>query len=373
MKKYSFYVCLEGLNFDRLFKSLNKHNIKVYDCDRPNYKTCCIGINFFDYFKAKKLKLFKQFKVTVKRTHNIGFLTNNFLKNIGFYVGALVALILTIIVSKTTLKINVLGLENITEQEIVKALSEIDVKTWQINKKSNEEIEQYLKENNSKISLVSVVKKGTNLIVNVKEKITKSEDVFSPICATYNMVINSIEVSQGVSHVKAGDVVKKGDILVSPKQILTNGKITQLKPFAKIDATVWITGNVEFKTEDVKYVKTGKKVVWSNYELNGKQLFSSTPQVKFENYEKSVYNNYVFKNMFLPIKLNRTIFYETKAETIKQNFEDNKTKLIEQSKTLAYSKLPKGLSVQSENTTISENKGNYYITTYLQISYKIEG
>ncbi len=373
MKGYSYYISLEGLNLNRLFSSFNKHGIKVFDCSRPNYKTCEFGIKFLDYFKAKKLNLFKNFKLKIKRTFNLGFFVNNLIKNMGLYIGVIVATLICLIVSKTTLKINVLGIENIPEAEIIKSLNNFNVKTWQINTKSNEEIEKYLKQNNENISLVSVVKKGTNLIVNIKEKIEKQSTDISPICAEYNMVINSIEVGQGVSHVSVGDVVKKGDILVSPKQVLTNGEITKLKPLAKIDATVWITGNVEFKTKDVKYVKTGKKLVWSSYEFGGVQLFSSTPQLKFENYEKSVYNDYVFKNMFLPIKLNRTIFYETKAETITKNFEDNKAELIKQSVKLAYSKLPKGLNVANENTIISESNGNYYVTTYLQVNFKIEG
>ena len=77
--------------------------------------------------------------------------------------------------------------------------------------------------------------------------------------------------------------------------------------------------------------------------------------------------------MFLPVKLHRIVFYETKAETINKNFEDYKSELIKQSANLAYSKLPKGLTVVSEETKISELETKCYVTTYLQVNYVLEG
>lgn len=373
MKKYSFYISLEGLNFDRLFNNLKNQKIKIYDYSRPNYKTCKFGLKFNDFYKIKKLKLFNGYKFSIIREYNLGFLVNNLIKNMGLYVGGLLSFIFIIIMSKTTLKINVLGIETIAEKEIISLLGSMGVSTGKINTASNETIEQYIKQNNEKVSLVSVIKKGTNLIVNIKEKISKDESEILPIYAPYNLVVKSISVTQGIACVEVGDVVKKGEILVDVKKILTNGVETLLKPIANIETTVWISGSINYKTEEIINKKTGKKVVWSYYDWNGSKLFSSTPQVKFENYEKSVYNDYVFKNMFLPIKINKTIFYELKQETIKRNFEDNREKLILQSKELARSKMPKGYDILNENTIISNAEKEVIITTYLQINYTIKG
>ena len=372
MKKYSYCVCLHGLNFDRLFKSFENNNITIYNISRADYKTCEFCLGFADYLKAKKLKLFKNFKVSIKKAYNLGFFIDNLLKNVGLYVGILISIIFCLIVSNITLKIDVLGVEQLLKNEIVEQLENINVKTGKINTISNEEIEQYLKQNNSKISLVSVAKKGTNLIVNIKEKVT-IDSVVSPICASYNMVVDNIVVSQGVAKVKSGDIVKKGQVLVEPQIVFTNGVKTELQPIAKINAKAWIVGCVEFKEEEILFKRTGKKVVWSNYELSGNKIFSSTPQVKFENYEKIEYNNYVFNNLFLPIKLNRTTFYETKKDTITKNFDEVKNDLINQSREIAFNKLPGGVNVESENTIVSKVGKTYYVTTYLQINLQIEG
>lgn len=371
--QYSFYLKVEGLNIDRLLKNITDKNIKLYNLNRENYKTCLFGLNFKNYYIIKKYNLLKPYKVTIVKARGFAFLVNSFLRNFGLYFGAVFAGLVMFFVGQTTLKINILGLENISELEVVKLLNDIGVKTGKINNKSNEEIEQHLKQSDNRISLVSVSQNGTNLIINIKEKILKSEDVVSPICAEYNMVINSISVLQGVAKVKAGDVVKKGDVLVEPKIILTNGEATSLKPVANIDSTVWITGQVVFKTEDIIYEKTGKKQVISSYNFLGLQLFTAYSKVKFENYEKTVYNNYVFKNMFLPLKLNKTIYYETIKKTVNYNFDDYKEQLIMQSRNIAYNKLPKLLKVENETVNISQNGNLFYVTTYLQTNLKIEG
>lgn len=372
MKKYSYVLKIEGLNFDRFFNELKKNNIRLFNIKKPNYKTCEFGVSFFNYYKIKKLNLLKNYKTTILKTYNIGFLVGNFFKNIGLYLGGIFAFLTILLISKTTLTINILGTTNINKEDVVNLLKEIDVKTWKINTTPNETIEQYIKQNLNDVSLVSVAKKGTNLIINIKEKI-KVLDVVSPICAEYNMIITSISVGQGVAKVKVGDIVKKGDVLVEPKTILTNGEVTELKPIAEIQGDAFITGDIEFKTEEEIFKKTGKKVVWSNYEFNGVKLFSNSPHVKFENYEKSVYNEYIFKNFFLPIKLNRTVFYETEKEIITRNFEENKDNLIKQSKELAYSKLPQNAQVLSEETIISNSNKTYFVNTYLKIKVEIKG
>ena len=39
-------------------------------------------------------------------------------------------------------------------------------------------------------------------------------------------------------------------------------------------------------------------------------------RIQFEKYEKKVYNEYVFENMFLPIKLNREIYTEIEEKVV---------------------------------------------------------
>ena len=86
-----------------------------------------------------------------------------------------------------------------------------------------------------------------------------------------------------------------------------------------------------------------------------------------------MYNDYVFNDMFLPIKLYKETYIEVEEKVVSKNFEDYKEGLIEKSKELAYSKLAKGVIVENETTKISQINSIYYVSTYLQINIKIEG
>ncbi len=167
MKKYSYYISIEGLNFHRLFESFVKQEIKIYNLKRPNYKTAMFGMNYFDFLKAQKLKLFIPYKMQIYKRHNLAYVLNNLFKNCGLYVGAIISAIVLFFISSMTLKIDILGLEQISSQEVIQLLDEINVKSGKINKVSNEDIEQRLKKSSDKISLVSVINKGTNIIINI--------------------------------------------------------------------------------------------------------------------------------------------------------------------------------------------------------------
>lgn len=372
MRRYSYVIRLEGLNFDRLFKQFDIYSITIHNLNRINYKVYELSLSYNDYNKAKKFNLFSPYIVNIVKSYNVGFWIENFLKNIGLYIGVIVSILLCIIISSYTLKIDIIGANNIPKTEILSSLKEIGVSTNKINKTENNVIEQHLKKSFEDISLVSVIKKGTNLIVNVKEK-ELVEQNYSPICAPNNLLIERIDVSQGIQKVKEGDIVKKGDVLVEPSIMSSEGKTVYLKPIAQIVAKSWVVGVVEFDEEEKVYNKTGRKVVNSHYEIMGVKIFSKTTNVKFENYEKKVYNDYVFKNMFLPVKLNQIIYYETKESVVKKSFEDNKNYLIEQSKNEAYKKLPNGVTVEGCEIVISKSGKKYFVTTYLQINITIEG
>lgn len=372
MSKANYDIRIEGLNFDRLFREFNRLNITLFNVFKPSYKVMEFSLSALDYSKFKKLPILKNYKLEVFGRHGIPKLFNGIFKHLSLSIVSIICLILFIIFSNFTFKIDVLGLETISKQEIITLLTNFNVKTNQINNKSNEEIEKYLKQNNDKISLVSVIKKGTNLVVNIKEKIDNVTDT-SPITAPYNMQITKLNVKQGSTNFKVGDIVKKGDVIVSSRSILSNGEIVDLSPIAEVEGETWINGTVEFETTKTNLVRTGKKQTFSYFEILGNKLFFKTPTVKFEKFDKVVYNDYVFKNWFVPLNYVKTIFYELKEETITQNFEENKESLILKSVELAKSNLPSGNTAVDENTVINKVDNKYFITTYLKINLVLWG
>ncbi len=366
MLKINYNITCVGLNFDRLLREFYKLNITIYNLDYKNYKTINFSLGFIDYLKLKKIKLLNNYKIEITKQYGLVKLCAAMLKHLALVITGLLCVIICFIFSNYTFKINVLGIQSISESEILEQLSSFNVKTNQINNKTNQQIEQYLKQVNNKISLVSVVHKGTNLIVNIKEKI-QSNTLNNVITAPYNMEITKLNVKQGSTNYKVGDIVKKGETIVDGKTILSNGEVVNLQPIADVEGVSWVGGTVKFESVKQQLVRTGKSKSFTHFELFGKKLFYKTHNVKFEKFEKVVYNDCVFKNWILPINYTKTTYFELKEQTVTSSFDENKQDLINASKTEAYKNLPTGKTVQEENVVINKIDDTYFVSTYLKI------
>lgn len=361
----TFELQVEGLNVEKLLNAIADSGITISQVERVTYKKLTFLISHKDYEKACRLKLFSGF--TIHKNQEFGFraFVNHFLRHIGVYVGTVAGVLCFVVLSQFTFNINIMGTDKINKQEILQELKNLGIETGKINRISKD-LEQTLKSKFEDISLISVVQKGTNLIINIKEKIDNGEDELSAIIAPANLVITKMDVKQGIAIKKVGDVVRIGEEIVLPYMLNSSGVQVPCDPIASIECDVWYSGKVEFDTEKIEYIKTGKKIVNSYYEMFGAKFFETKKDVPFEKYEDVVYNDYVFNNFFLPVKMVKTTYYELKEKRVMQNYEKNKDKLEKESKSLAYKNLPAGLEVVEENLVTSTVGTKYIICTYLK-------
>nr|MBE6545502.1 hypothetical protein [Oscillospiraceae bacterium] len=139
--------------------------------------------------------------------------------------GALIAtlalcLVLTAVLSSLVWDVRVEGNEKIPDSEIVCALSEcgFSVGDFWISRDLGV-IEAKFLSTNDGISWINVNRRGTVAYVSVIEKDAEKEEekenvLYSNIVASADCVIEEITVKKGIAMVRAGDAVKKGDILI---------------------------------------------------------------------------------------------------------------------------------------------------------------
>ena len=368
MLKNRYEVKLEGLNLDRLLDKIRLENIPIYNVKRNSYKELIFSIDMKNYQKLFALPEMKQYTVETKAEKGIPKLKKRFVARLGLFIGTLVAVALIVVSQMFTFDIQITGLEEISEEEIVAVLKESGVKIGGINKSKVEDLEKSLMSNVDKISMVSVSKQGTTILVNVKEK-TLLDVSYTPIYADTNMIISSIVVYGGTAMVKEGDVVKAGDMLVDC-YVTINGERVECEPRAEIYADVWVTGRVTFSEHEEKLQRTGKKQVIRNYEIFSKQLFSNNKGIKFEKYEVEESEKFIFNGWFLPLKSKQKVYYELESVTIDREFEPEREKMLAESRVLAYN--------QIGNETVIEESGNvskigdiYYIQTFLKLNKRV--
>ena len=117
---------------------------------------------------------------------------------------------------------------------------------------------------------------------------------------------------------RSGDIVFKGETLVEPYQII-NGEKIDIVPCAEISCEVILSEKYEFFETETKTVKTGKsKVVSTNYMLGKIKLFGKTYKNNFGTFEIKEYSKEI-SNYFLPIRMTKTIAYETKTVEVEKD------------------------------------------------------
>jgi len=350
---------------------MNLNNIQLFDIKRVAYNELILSINQFDYVKFINLVKPLNYKIENLRCGGVGLIKQLFIKRMGVCIGIIISILLFIIVNKFTFNFTILGLENISRDNIIEEINKFGVKKFKINKFNNVELEQYLTERIDEISLVSVKKKGTTLIINIKEKLPEITEEFVPIYSDYNFVIDSINVYSGTSKYKVGDIIKKGDVIVEP-YIISNDQKIMCKPVAEITGKAYFTSSVEFEEKCVELQRSGNSlIIESCYEIRGKKFLKSSKNNKFDKFEMETKSVSAFNNFFLPIKVNKTIAYELKEVEVIRSFDENKEYLEKQALQIAKSKLNNNLNIDEEKIIITKTENKYYVNCYICCIIKI--
>ncbi len=134
----------------------------------------------------------------------------------------LISLLFLLVSSSLVWDIRVEGNENVPDAKIIEELEESGFSVGDIFGLANRsEIEHVFLKNNPEISWININRRGTVAYItviennNIHEEQEPSHIGYSNVVAACDSVIEEITVKKGYAMVKAGDSVKKGDILIS--------------------------------------------------------------------------------------------------------------------------------------------------------------
>lgn len=361
---------LKGLNFKKFLNLLKKENIEVF-----NFKKCEYNI-FYVTISTENEKQF--LKITSKLNYIVQseahtpflFVKNTAKRNLAF-VFAIIFLCLSFVYAcNFVFKIEIYGLQTVTEQEVISVLNKNNYQSFKTKSKYDlKNIELVLKNNIQQISFASAVIKGNTLIINIDEKINNDNLVYDyqPIVAPYDCIIESINLKSGTAVVQKGQSVKKGENIILPYINYKDG--TQLKVEADADIVCYIelshtTEYLENHTENVRSGKTQTQRILSLFNVD----FSKIQSSKYSNYETVITENFIFKNLCLPIKSKTVTYYELIEKSVFVPFETVKQNIIEQNKKILYNNLVnlKTKEEMTAYTSINYKDNVYFVTTYLK-------
>ncbi len=184
-------------------------------------------------------------------------------KRYGIYVGAALFFLTVYASTMFVWRIDVVGNENVTREDIILLLSENGVREGSFIPGIDVEYVQHRSIlGGEEIAWLSLNRIGTVFTVEVREKLSSEEKGASSvnIVATLDGQIDSIEVYEGEAVVNVGDSVRKGDLLISG---IVDGNARGLREI-RADGTVIgrVSSNIRveipFETTEKRY--TGKEI-----------------------------------------------------------------------------------------------------------------
>ena len=196
----------------------------------------------------------------------------------GVLIGLFVSTLFFVFSSRLVWDIRISGNEKFSDYEIESALSDLDLHVGsRFGKIDKNAIETEMLSNNKSIAWISVNRRGTVVYVEIieSENIGLTEEQrypFSNIVADRDGVIEEITVESGVATVKVGDVVKKGDILISG--VIENERGVT---FCRASGSVRASGVMDVSAESLAEIteKTPKKhrlrelsIILFNFSIN---------------------------------------------------------------------------------------------------------
>lgn len=360
----------EGLNWEWFQNQVLLLGVTIYNLDRKDYKNITFHLSSKDYKTITKCEKLKNCKLQIIEWSGFQKLKHHFISRLGVCIGILVMIISIISISRITLSFNIYGLENMEKGIVENKLYEFGIRKGKTNNFQNEELEKYLLSSIPNISMVSVMKKGNAICINIKEKKDKIDEIFENLTTPYNIVIKSINVVSGTALYKEGDVVSAGKPIVGAYTII-DGRKTNCKVVATIEAQAWWTNSLKFETKKVVQQRTGKKLSSTQVLWNDKVILGSEKQPKFSMYEFVEENSNITCN-FLPLRINRKTYYETKEIEVLQNFEESKDILLHESRLMAYNKVPTYINITNEEQKIISQNDFIYVNTYLTADVEIK-
>lgn len=372
--KNSVTLFTSGYNLERNLNILCNKNIEFLSIEKINSKVAKIEILPLYENEVQVFLKGKNIEITKKKYNGILKIQKFLLSRFGILIGLFFVFCFFIIASNYVWNIEIFGNETHSSNEIITILNQNGVNLFDaLNDKTNNEIEKIVFDNFDEVSMVSVVKKGTTIIINIKERLQNDEyenSEFSALVANNDGIITNIDLIQGTLLVKVGDVIRAGQDLVAPYIINSSGQQIPMEPKADIYADVWLSGeSIHYDMRNI-VERTGNKVLERRIEFLGKEIFSNEFKIPYEKYEIEKTETYLTENL-IPIKYQLINYYEVINKIIEQSFDEVKTEKIDEAKNLAEIRMKEGEDIKSENHIITTACGKTTVSYIIVVSRKI--
>jgi len=332
-------IIVEGYYIERFINKCGVDGINLCDVERE--KECIMNAQIYtkDFKKIKKIAKITKCRVKIDKKNGLPFLVHRYRRRKIFLILPVILICFFIVISKFIWNIEIVGNKKISKDEILKLVNDNGIKIGMLKSEINtEKVINEMRIKRDDISWIGISIDGTNAKIEIAEAREKpkllDKNEYCNIIADKDGIIDKINVKSGTAQVSEGDVVKKGDILVSG---IMTGKYTGDR---KVHASADIKAKVSYsekkrkkKTQNLKS-QTGSAEKYYQISINNFKINFNKRLSKFENYDtiKNSRKMKILNNFYLPIELTEITNIEMKSEQVVYNAEELKNNTISEIK-----------------------------------------
>jgi len=314
-------VRINNNNFESFLNECKKENIVLTDVknDSKGY-ICTMDFKSFRTIRSVASRAGVRLKIIRKR--GAGYFVRIHKKRYGFYMGAILAVVGFAYLTSCIWVVDVIGNDITPTKEILSVMDDNGIGIGKI--RYGKKISPM--KNNALIELDSlawlwVTIDGTRAVVEVREKGNHEEiiDKSEPcnLVASFPGEIVDMQVRSGRKTVERGNIVAKGDLLVSGITETAYRSNRYIHSMGSVSARTWRTLDGEYNHTEVLEILTGKTKKRYSITLFGKKInLYTAKKIEFDDYDKTIKKTSVriFENIYLPL----TFTTETFCEIIKE-------------------------------------------------------
>jgi len=213
-------VKVTGKGLERFINTLTREKVSIWRVKRHGVSAMSFEIKVEDAHKIRNVVRNSGCKIEFQRRTGLPFLMKRAIKNIGFFIGAFLFLIVITLLSNMVWGIEIKGADPATEYKIRKTLDEIGVRKgkfqWSLG--TPDAIQKSITDRMDELTWIGVELQGTTYHLQVVEKNEPEKQTeYGPqnLVAKKKATVVDYFVEEGKTVVSLNEVVSPGKVLVS--------------------------------------------------------------------------------------------------------------------------------------------------------------
>jgi len=311
-------VKVEGLALERFINMCIARGIYLWDIRRINHTTLEAKISIKGFKELRNIVRRAGCRVSINRKNGYPFWIHKLKKRKMLFVGAFFCFLILVFSSTFIFSIELVGNEKLEGEMIISSLNDLGLKPginrYSINLK---EIETQLLLDVNQIAWVGIEITGVKAKVEIAEKRLAPDkidkDTPCNVVASKDGVIEKVIARNGDTVVKEGDIVTKGDLLISG--IIEREYIEEtmlVHSYGEVYAKSYYEATESKNLIEIKKEKTGQKSIKRLFNLNSLELSLNNGEVPYDFYvvEKKSKRPFQWRNIGLPVEIITEEYYE---------------------------------------------------------------